>query len=391
MKLRLLGAVCDVIGGGTPSKKQKEYYGGDIPWATVRDMGNQNIVSTEHSITLEGLNASSSKVIPSGEVVIATRVGLGKVCMLQQDTAINQDLRGIIPRVGVELDRRYLFYWFQSIAGKIISAGTGATVQGVKLPFVKSLLIPLPPLEEQKHIVAVLDEAFEGLETARANAEANLKNAEELFQSSLNYVFIEFLGIDEQMLETIVEKGSPITYGVVKPGKEGDVLFVRGGDLKNGVIAIEELRTITKEVSNQYKRTELRGGEVLLCLVGQPGQTGVVPDALNGANIARQTALIRPKTWYENRFLSFFLLSPHGQARLGAKIQGAIQQVINLKDVREIEVPCPSYEKQKLVSDRLTVIQDEYERFKHEARLKKRNIEELRQSLLQKAFAGDLT
>ena len=154
---KTLDEVCKVIGGGTPSKKKARYYGGEIPWATVRDMREELLFSTEHCITKEGLNNSSAKVIPSGEVIIATRVGLGKACLLQQDTAINQDLRGIIPKSGIELNRSYLLYWFRSISSKIIGAGTGATVQGVKLPFIQSLEIPLPPLEEQKRIVDVLD------------------------------------------------------------------------------------------------------------------------------------------------------------------------------------------------------------------------------------------
>jgi type I restriction enzyme S subunit len=81
-------------------------------------------------------------------VVIATRVGLGKVCILGQDTAINQDLRGIVPRGGT-LKVKFLYHWLRSVAPRIIEEGTGATVQGVKLPFLKSLQIPLPSLTEQ--------------------------------------------------------------------------------------------------------------------------------------------------------------------------------------------------------------------------------------------------
>jgi type I restriction enzyme S subunit len=123
--------------------------------------------------------------------VIATRVGLGKVCFVECDTAINQDLRGIIPIKNKELLVRFLFWWFKSVAHLIEQEGTGATVQGVKLPFIKSLPIPLPPLPEQKRIVAILDKAFEGISAAVANAEKNLANARELFESYLNSVFTQ--------------------------------------------------------------------------------------------------------------------------------------------------------------------------------------------------------
>jgi type I restriction enzyme S subunit len=186
-----LGDLCHVIGGGTPSKDKDEYYTGNIPWATVRDMRSELIAKTEYKITAAAVKSSATNIIPSGNVVIATRVGLGKVCMLGQDTAINQDLRGIVPIHPKTISIRYLFLWLTSVADVIIAEGTGATVQGVKLPFVKSLQVPLPPLPEQQRIVAILDEAFEGIATARANAEQNLKNARELFESHLQSVFTQ--------------------------------------------------------------------------------------------------------------------------------------------------------------------------------------------------------
>ncbi len=155
-----LGDVCDIIGGGTPSKSKASYYYGDIPWATVRDMSFDEISSTQHKITKLGLKKSSSNLIPKNNIIIASRVGLGKVCILKQDTAINQDLRGIIPKKEGTIKRKYLFYWFKSISNKIITAGRGATVQGVRLPFLKSLFLPLPSLAEQKRIVEKLDSVF---------------------------------------------------------------------------------------------------------------------------------------------------------------------------------------------------------------------------------------
>ena len=144
-KTKNLGDLCQVIGGGTPSKDKTKYYSGDIPWATVRDMRSEVITETECKITKEAVKNSATNIIPKGNVVIATRVGLGKVCLLGQDTAINQDLRGIVPIDLKALSVRFLFWWLKDIADAIVAEGTGATVQGVKLPFVKSLQVPLPP------------------------------------------------------------------------------------------------------------------------------------------------------------------------------------------------------------------------------------------------------
>ncbi len=150
-------------------------------------------------------------------------------------------------------------------------------------------------------------------------------------------------------LEGLTELDSPITYGVVKPGAEGDVAFVRGGDLSGGKVLKHALRTITQEVSNQYRRTLLRGGELLICLVGQPGQVAVVPKSLAGANIARQVGLIRLRADVDAEFVSYFLQSPQGQQRLGMYTGGAVQQVINLSDLRRVLVPVPALPEQQRI------------------------------------------
>ena len=90
-KTKPLGDVCRVIGGGTPSKANNSFYVGDIPWATVRDMKAEVLIKTEYKISNEAVTQSSTNIIPRNNVIIATRVGLGKVCLLTQDTAINQD------------------------------------------------------------------------------------------------------------------------------------------------------------------------------------------------------------------------------------------------------------------------------------------------------------
>jgi len=184
-----LGEVCDVIGGGTPPKSNLKYYSGGIYWATVRDMKFEIIKDTEHKITKDAVKNSSTNIIPKGNVVIATRVGLGKVCMVENDTAINQDLKGIVPFDSEKLLVGYLFQWLKSIAHIIKKEGTGATVQGVKLPFIKSLLIPIPKKAKQQEIVKNLDELSEQTKKLEEIYKKKLVDLEELKKSILNKAF----------------------------------------------------------------------------------------------------------------------------------------------------------------------------------------------------------
>jgi type I restriction enzyme, S subunit len=146
----------------------------------------------------------------------------------------------------------------------------------------------------------------------------------------------------------LVEDDSPITYGVVKPGNEDDngVLFIRGGDIVDGRILENQLRTITNNVSDQYNRTFLRGGEIIVSLVGNPGQVAIVPNHLRGANIARQVGLVRLKKEVNSYFVKYYLLSSFGQQAFGGYTKGTVQQVINLGDLRDVEVGLPDRDTQ---------------------------------------------
>ncbi|WP_281980762.1 restriction endonuclease subunit S [Tenacibaculum mesophilum] len=186
---KTLGEVVNIIGGGTPSKKKYDYYNGDIPWATVRDMNTNKLISTDHRISKIGLKNSSSNIIQKGNIIIATRVGLGKVCVLQQDTAINQDLKGLVPKSKYNILNEFIFWWYKSIAKKVVQAGTGATVQGVKLTFVKELRFPLAPLSEQTRVINNLNKFSHNISILEKKYIQKLNSLEELKKSILQKAF----------------------------------------------------------------------------------------------------------------------------------------------------------------------------------------------------------
>lgn len=164
------------------------------------------------------------------------------------------------------------------------------------------------------------------------------------------------------LLADIVRSDSPITYGVVKPGDEGNVFLVRSTDVNNNSIDLEKLRTITTEVATQYKRTELMGGELLISLVGNPGNLAIVPDSLAGANIARQVALIRLDAQKANRrFVYYYFQAGEGKEEIDKRIVGSVQSVINLKDLRTVPVKLPSLEYQKSIAHILSTLDEKIE------------------------------
>ena len=186
---KTLGELCSIIGGGTPSKKNSSYYNGDIPWATVSDMNCDYLQNTICKISDDGVKNSSTQIISKNEVIIATRVGLGKVCILCQDTAINQDLKGIIPKSDNKLIRKFIFWWFRSKSNYIVSNGVGATVKGVKLSFVSNLKISLPTISTQKQIVSHLDKLSSKVRDIEEKYQKMVEECDALKQAMLRDVF----------------------------------------------------------------------------------------------------------------------------------------------------------------------------------------------------------
>jgi type I restriction enzyme S subunit len=387
---RPLGDVCKVVGGGTPSKGRPEFYDGDIPWATVGDMQGDLVSATVSRITEDAVRQSATNVIPAGNVVIATRVGLGKVCMLAQDTAINQDLRGVIPLSAAELSERYLFWWFKSIAGRIVAEGTGATVQGVKVPFVKGLAVPVPPRAEQQRIVSILDEASAGIATARENAEKNLGNARALFESHLEFVFSQpgHAWVKRRLDEVARDFGrgkskhrprnDPKLYG-------GRYPFVQTGDVRNSRHRIEAYSQTYNDAGLAQSKL-WPAGTLCITIAANIAETGILtfdacfPDSVIG--------VVADETQTGGRFLEYMLQSL--KVHLQALGKGSAQANINLATFANQLFPFPDLDGQAKIVETLDLLDAETQRLESIYQKELGTLDELKRSLLHQAFSGQL-
>ena len=147
--------------GGTPSKANPEYWGGDIPWASIKDLSpaSEELLTTQDYITELGLQESSSKLVETGNVIVGMRMGLDKIAINRIRVAINQDLRGLY------LDPELIIpEYFVKFYKTLKLEGAGTTVKGIKANQLLATWIPLPPLGEQRRIVAKIEEVFAGVE-----------------------------------------------------------------------------------------------------------------------------------------------------------------------------------------------------------------------------------
>lgn len=150
---RLGDLITQNIGGGTPSKQNSEYWNGDIPWASVKDLSVDVLSTTKDTITTLGLAESSSNLIPSGSIIVCTRMGLGKIVINSIPVAINQDLRALIISPNT-MDFKYFVNFYKTLEIR----GDGTTVKGITIDELHNILMPAPPLAEQRRIVAKVNE-----------------------------------------------------------------------------------------------------------------------------------------------------------------------------------------------------------------------------------------
>jgi len=152
-----------IVGGGTPSRANPGFWGGEIPWATVKDLTIFQPNQTQEWLTRDGLKNSSANLIPAGTLIASTRMALGKAVIFATDVAINQDLKAIF--FGKNGMARFFCYWFEANASAIDAIGGGSTVKGISLSQLKALDVANPGLAEQNAIVDVISDIETEIET----------------------------------------------------------------------------------------------------------------------------------------------------------------------------------------------------------------------------------
>ena len=152
-----LGEVCtDILSGGTPSTEVEWYWNGNIPWMTSADIVDNNTIVIRKNITKEGLDNSATNLIPKDNIIVVTRVGLGKVVMNKIDVCISQDSQGLILNKE-KVFPKFLLYLLVEKVLAFKSTSQGTTIQGVTKNQLKTIQVPLPPLYIQHEIASEIE------------------------------------------------------------------------------------------------------------------------------------------------------------------------------------------------------------------------------------------
>ena len=356
---------CDTITKGTtPTSVGFEFSDFGIPFVRVQNIsaGTVKFGSSDLYINPETHAAlKRSKIVP-GDVLVSIAGTIGRCAVVPDaDAELNCNQAVAIIRPQASIDRKFLLHWLSSdfAIEQIRQSKVTATIANLSLGQLGALKISLPPLDEQKRIAAILDQADE----LRRKRQRTIARLNELGQA-IFYEMFEGTAAAEWpsiALAEAVKTGTIVTYGIVQAGDEisGGIPYIRTGDIKNGRIALESLRHTTPEIASRFERSRVRSGEIVMSIRATVGTVAFVPPQLDGANLTQGTARIAPSERALRWYLIEYLRSAPVQAWIQKQVKGATFREITLTRLRELPVKLPPIELQNRFSNILHALESQ--------------------------------
>ena len=408
-----LGELTDKIGSGaTPRGGQSAYKETGV--SLIRSLNVHDLEFRYKDLARidnEEATALSNVEVEARDVLLnITGASIARCAQVPLDVLparVNQHVSILRPKKGL-LDSRFLSYLLVSDGTKnqLLNIGdkAGATRQALTKAQLQAFAIPVPPLDEQKRIVAVLDQAFAALDRARAHAEANLADCMELFDRYLSH---EMSGIGNASgIPSSADANTKLMKDIVTfhngdrgknyPNKneyvvDGIPWINTGHIMKDGSLSEEKMNFISEAKFKQLGGGKTKAGDLVFCLRGATiGKTAFVGPYSPGA-VASSLMIIRPGKEILDKYAYYFLTSELGKSEISRFIGGAAQPNLAGKSVGEFNVPLPSIEQQKRIVERIGAVKRNVEKSKRRYLQKLTDLANLRQSLLQQAFSGELT
>lgn len=389
---KTIGEVCEVVNGGTPKTGVKEYWDGSFRWITPAEMGkrqNPYVSETERTLTEKGMGNSSAKLLPNKCVILSSRAPIGHLVINTQPMAFNQGCKGLIPSEG--LYYKFLFHYLTSKVDLLNSLGTGATFKELSGGKLKEVPIPVPPLPEQQRIVSILDEAFEGIATASANAEKNLSNARELFHGQLEAIFADpHCKWKEQTIDQVCKKvtdGEHLRPTVTKSG----VPFLSAKDVQVHDVIFDDPLYVSEEDAVKFrKRCNPERGDILIVSRGATVGRSCVVKSEKLFCLLGSVILLKVNEGTSAEYVSYALKSPTVSKGLMTISEAAAQQAIYLRDIKPLKIRFPSFQEQIDIVARLSELAAVVKALETTYHRKLLALSELKKSILHQAFTGQL-
>lgn len=395
-----LGAIAEIVTGGTPSKKHPEYYGGNFPFYKPSDL-DQGRLTYDASEYLSEEGKKVSRIIPKNSTAVCCIGSIGKCGYLMCEGTTNQQINSAIPKI----NSLCLYYYLctENFVQNLLSMASATTIAIVNKSKMESCAFPLPPLSEQQRIVERIEELFAKLDEAKerlqevADSFAVRKAAilHKAFTGELTKQWRCENGVSDESWEekTIGEICSSLKYGTSKKSSDdGEVVVLRMGNLQNGEIDWSNLAYTSDE--EDIKKYLLKSGDVLFNRTNSPelvGKTSIYRGEMPAIYAGYLIKLDYEKNIVVGDYLNYYLNSSKAKEYyMQVKTDGVSQSNINAKKIGEFEIPLPTITEQheivRLIDDLLA-----RERKAQQATEQAlASIELMKKSILARAFRGEL-
>ena len=377
--------VCELINGRAYNKPEL------LPEGKYPVLRVGNFFTNNHWYHSD-LELEPKKYCEAGDLLYAWSASFGPRIWTGEKVIFHYHIWKVLP-VPELMDKMFLYMWFLWDTEQIKQdQGTGTTMIHVAKGSMEDRNISTPPLPEQHRIVAILDEAFDGIATAKANAEKNLQNARALFESELQSVFAAASKSFEMV--ALSELATDITDGdhMPPPKCEIGVPFITIGNINKKTRKIDFSDTFM--VSHEYLKNlkpnrKPKRGDVLYTVTGSFGIPVLVDDDVKFC-FQRHIGLVRPKQTTDSAWLNYLLLTPQAFKQANDGATGTAQKTVSLKVLRGLIVPRVPLPQQREAVAKLDTLLAETQRLESIYQQKLAALAELKKSLLHQAFSGQL-
>lgn len=395
-----LGEIFNIERGSSP-RPIKEFLTDKedgINWIKIGDIKNQKyLYKTEEKIIQEGLK--KSKLVIEGDLLVSNSMSFGKPVIVKlQKGAIHDGW--LLLKEKINLNKEYFYYLFSSnfMYNFLSYQASGSTVKNLNIDKLKQIEIPLPQLKEQERIVGILDESFSKIDESIKILEQDLLNLDELMQSALQKAFNPLkdnakenyklpqgwewksLGeIGEIITGTTPSKNNPNFYGNEYP------LF-KPSDL-NGDMIIKYASDNLSKLGFDNARNLPKDTILVVCIGASIGKVGV--SGVNGSCNQQINAII-PNSGFTSKYLFFVCLSNYFQTILKKNTSQTTLPIINKTEFSKLQIPLPPLKEQEQIASHLDELSSHVKNLKQNYQAQIKDLQELKNSLLDKAFKGNL-
>ena len=403
-----LGELCEIELGKTPARANNSFWDerretGNV-WLSIADLlkaEDNFVVDSKEYVSDKG--AAICKLVPQGTLLVSFKLTLGRLAFAGRDLFTNEAIAALSIFNERELSKEFLFY-FLHFFDWVKAAENDVKLKGMTLnkAKLKEMLVYFPSPSEQQRIVGILDAAFDGIATAKANAEQNLQNARALFESHLQSVFTQR---GEEWVEKPLSAVCDLQNGYAfKSGdyiESSSTLNIRMSSIRPGGSFDSEhnQRFLPDSYAKEYASFLLKEGDLIIAMTdmaGDPKILGVptLVSNLNGRNFLMNQRVGKLFGFSDNvrvPYLRYFLASPLIKGYYKSKGAGGLQINISKGDILSAQIPIPGIAKQDRIVDQLDELSEETQRLESLYQRKLAALDELKKSLLHRAFNGQLT